>query len=357
MSDSLPISEADWHTLMGGADPLFMSHAWRQFWWELWGERAGTLAVLTCADDRGLLGLAPLYRDRLRLFRVYAYLRLQLIGCSYGALSTPRAEYNSFLLRAGSESRAFDALAQQLEATPWQELVLQDVIVDSPMDRALLGWSQGRGWVLREILQDQAYAVNTEGSFETYLATLGSNTRLKLFNRRKLLATLGAPQVSNMFPERVDAFFDLLNAFHRERWGADCFGSESLSFHKKLIHSLAQDGAEIDLSLLSLDEKPLSVLYNVRCKERVYNLQSGYLERFHPKISLGSLHLGYAIEAAFHSAEAKHFDMLAGRGKQSDYKRAIANEIMVLKSYKVVRSRLLRGLYWVKDFFESYRQK
>lgn len=356
MSDSLPISAADWRAVMSGADPLFMSHAWRKHWWALWGARAGTLAVLTCTDAHGLLGVAPLYRDRPRLFRAYGYDRIQLIGCSYGALSTPRAEYNSFLLRAGSESQAFDALAQQLERMPWQELVLQDVIVDSPMDRALRGWINRRGFALREILQDQAYAVNTAGSFEDYLASLGSNTRLKLFNRRKLLATLGVPQVSNLFPERVDEFFDLLNAFHRERWGADCFGTESLSFHKKLIHSLAQEGAEIDLSLLSLGETPLSVLYNVRCKGRVYNLQSGYLERFHPKISLGSLHLGYAIEAAFRSADAEHFDMLAGRGKQSDYKRAIANEIMVLKSYKVVRSRLLRTLYRLKDLVDHYRQ-
>lgn len=357
MSDSLPISDAEWRVVMGGADPLFMSRAWRQHWWALWGARAGTLAVVTCADGHGLLGGAPLYRDRQRLFRGYGYDRMQLIGCSYGALSTPRAEYNSFLLRAGSESLAFDALAQQLERMPWQELVLQDVIVDSPMDQALRGWSIRRGWALREILQDQAYAVNTAGAFEAYLASLGSNTRLKLFNRRKLLATLGVPQVSNLFPERVDEFFDLLNAFHRERWGVDCFGPESLSFHKRLIHSLAQEGAEIDLSLLSLDEKPLSVLYNVRCKDRVYNLQSGYLERFHPKISLGSLHLGYAIKAAFYSADAEHFDMLAGRGKQTDYKRAIANEILALKSYKVVRSPLLRALYWVKDRVDRRHQR
>lgn len=342
---------------MAEADPLFMSQAWRNLWWDIWGKSAGMLAEFVCVDERGPLAIAPLYRDRVRLFNLYSYSRLQMVGCSYGALSTPRAEYNSFLLRAGAQPQAFDALARQLEQAAWQELVIQDVIVDSEMDRALHAWCKRQGWGLREILQDQAYAVNSTGSFDAYLATLGSNTRLKLYNRRKLLATLGTPRLSNMFPDRVDAFFDLLNTFHRERWGCDCFGPESLQFHKQLIQSLARAGAEIDLSLLALDDAPLSVLYNVRCDRRVYNLQSGYLERFHPKISLGSLHLGYAIEAAFLSPHANHFDMLAGRGKQSDYKRAIANETLALKSYKIVRSPALRALYWLKDGVDRYRSK
>ncbi len=356
MSESDSLDAMAWSSLMRGVDPLFMSLAWREHWWTLWGAVAGEQVTLSCADREGPLAIAPLYKDRVRLLAFFSYVRLQLMGCSYGTLSTPRAEYNSFLLRDTATSNAFQALAERLEAISWQEMVLQDVIVGSAMDVELHAWCQRRRWGLREILRDQAYAVGTGAGFDRYLASLGSSTRLKLFNRRKLLATLGAVQINNLFPQRVDEFFDLLNGFHRTRWGCDCFGPESLSFHKRLIQSLADQGADIDLSLLALDGKPLSVLYNVRCGDRVYNLQSGYLESFHPKISLGTLHLGYAIEAAFACPDALHFDMLAGRGKQTDYKRAIADEVVSLWSYKIVRSPFLRALYRVKSWKDAHQK-
>lgn len=345
-----------WHTLATTADPLFMSHSWRSLWWDIWGRQAGELQLVHCTDDQGPLALAPLYLDHPRFLKLIRYARLQMVGCSYGALSTPRAEYNSFLLRRGAESEAFGQLATRIGLLSWQELVVSDVLVGSVMDQALQAWCRSQGWVLREIQHEPAYAVNTSGTFADYLASLGSNTRLKLFNRRKLLAGLGAVEQRNLFPDQVDVFFDLLNGYHRQRWGCDCFGPQSLSFHKQLIQALAMQGADIDLSLLTLNGQTLSVLYNIRCGDRVYNLQSGYLERFHPKISLGSLHLGYAIEAAFADPAVMHFDFLAGKGKQTDYKRLLTQESVALKSYKLVRSPLLRLLYALKDRVDAYRQ-
>lgn len=342
-----------WANFACDADPLFMSYAWRHGWWEIWGSDAGCLQLLLCNDAQGPLGLAPMYLDRARLWKGIRYSRLQMIGSSYGALSTPRAEYNSFLLRPGAETEAFACLATTLEKLSWQECVLEDVRVGSVMEQAIKDWSAHRGWTLREILQDTAYAVETSGSFQDYLAGLGSNTRLKLFNRRKLLSGMGEVRVSNLFPGDVDAFFKLLNEFHRTRWGSDCFGARSLDFHSRLIASLAAQGAGIELSLLALDGRPLSVLYNIRMKGRVYNLQSGYLEHFHPKISLGSLHLGYAIEHAFADPTVNHFDFLAGKGKQTDYKKLLTRQSVSLKSYKLVRSLPLRLLYKIKDVLEK----
>ncbi len=342
-----------WQALQGSSDPLFMSIAWRETWWDIWGgDTKGDAKWLLVEDGRGPLALAPVYLDRARLNVLglsATYPRLQMIGCSYGHLSTPRAEYNAFLLRQDDEESAFRCLAEHLEALPWGEAVFEDVVLDSAMDRGLRAWAARRGWRVRQIWEDVSYVVNTSGAFSEYLAGLGSNTRLRMFNRRKLLDGMGRVERRNLFPDQVDEFFSLLNDFHRVRWGAACYGKQSLAFQKRLLNGLHEAGAQIDLALLVLDERPLSVLYNIRIGGRIYNVQSGYIERFHDKLSLGGLHLGFAIEEAFADPDVSCFDLLAGGGKVSDYKRHFAKPDVPLRSYKIVRSGGLGMLYWCKD--------
>ena len=54
----------------------------------------------------------------------------------------------------------------------------------------------------------------------------------------------------------------------------------------------------------------MSVLYDIQAGGRVYNLQAGYEESFHHKLSLGTLHLGYAIEQAFQVSSISRYDLL-----------------------------------------------
>jgi len=82
---------------------------------------------------------------------------------------------------------------------------------------------------------------------------------------------------------------------------------------------------------------------------KIYNIQLGFLDGLDKKISLGTLHLGYAIEMAFESEEIRSFDLLAGEGKKSNYKSHLAQKHATLESIQILRKPIIRLLYFVND--------
>ncbi|WP_375177129.1 GNAT family N-acetyltransferase [Marinobacter mobilis] len=327
---------------------LFQSKAWQDAWWNVWGNTPGFQRI-----SEGKAGSSGVYLDCYRLFRCLPVRCFQFVGTNYRRLSTPRTEYNTFCPDPRSHQERELAISEMLDVEAWGEAVFRDVREDAPDLQVMEKLAAGRGWLVRSVSTDRAYAIDTRGRFEDYLANLGRNTRLKLFNRRKLLAEGGSIELQNAWPNRVDEFFELLNRFHRQRWGGDCFNGHSLRFHKQFLRQVGEEGGAPDLSLLTCNGQVISVLYNVCYKGNVYNLQSGYIEDFHRKIALGTLHLGYSIESAFRNPGVYGFDMLAGTGKNDNYKVRLATLSVGLQSIMLVRSPLLKALYRLKDRLTS----
>ena len=96
-----------------------------------------------------------------------------------------------------------------------------------------------------------------------------------------------------------------------------------MDFHRDICEQFAQAG-QLKLTRLKLDNRILSVLYNVVIGDREYNLQLGFDQFFdRAKVSLGLLHLGYAIEHAI-GASVSQLDLLAGSGKKTHFKEKLA---------------------------------
>ncbi|KAA1175060.1 GNAT family N-acetyltransferase [Marinobacter salinexigens] len=323
---------------------LFQTNAWQDAWWAIWGSTPGFRHIQSCEQE-----VSGLYQDVYRLYGCIPIRCFQFIGTNYRRISTPRTEYNSLFHGGDTVSGQEPAFTELLDSGEWTEAVFRDVREDAPDLEILRRLAVSRGWSMRTLATDTAYAVDTRGSFQSYLAGLGSNTRLKLYNRRKILEGLGTVALENAWPNRVDEFFDLLNRFHRVRWGVECFNKESLEFHRCFLEQISKDGGGPSLSLLLCGDRVISVVYNVCYKGCVYNLQSGYVEDFHRKIALGTLHLGYCIETAFSSPTLQMFDMLAGTGKNDNYKARLATQHVELRSVMVVRSWLSKILYRLKD--------
>jgi hypothetical protein len=75
------------------------------------------------------------------------------------------------------------------------------------------------------------------------------------------------------------------------------------------------------------------------------NLQAGFVENFDSKVALGSLHLGYAIEAAFNEGSVDFYDLLAGAGKNHFYKSHFQGDSVDFYTFQLVRSPLIGFLY------------
>ncbi len=359
LTTDFPDVAALWDELLlaSDSDPLFNSRSWQELWWSIWGRPAGLeLTPIILGHAGAPPALAPLYVER-RSLKGVPVRRLQFMGANEQTLSTPRCEYRDLLAASTDRPAADRALLDAIARQPWDDFILRDVASHSPLIAALREWARDQGFRLRTIYSDRAYAQTCDGSFSDYLGNLKPEVRRKLYNKRKQLAQLGSVTLENLYPTDVDLFFDVLNGFHRQRWGAELYGTAGLRFQKQLLGRLAEQGAEPWLSVLRLDDEPVSVSYNILFHGKLYNIQSGFREDVQKSLSLGLIHIGYVLEAAFAHPSVRVVDFLAGYGKKSNYKADICNEVVEMHSFQVVRSPLLKLLYWLNDIHKKRRHR
>ncbi|MCR8915831.1 GNAT family N-acetyltransferase [Marinobacter panjinensis] len=342
--------EKDWARLLhtSTADPLFMSWPWLYSWWETWGSRLGLELVLLgvyLPDGKQLVGIAPLYRHRFRIAIGMKVTRLHFLGNAWRVSPTVRTEYVGLIVEPQREREVADAVARYLCATEWDELMIPDSqqINGGTFGKALAEHCNAIPLLRSE---SQGIRVDTTGSFRTWAESLGANTRLKAFNRRAVFEKELSGHWQPVEEDQVSQsrFMDSLNDFHQRRWGKPCFDRQALEFHLKLLGRLGSNQRP-ELSGLVADGKVVSVLYDIRAGERIYNLQSGYDESLHRKLSLGTLHLGYAIERAFHHPSVCCYDLLAGSGKKTFYKSHFHGQQVDFPTLDFVRSPILRAAY------------
>lgn len=354
-----PISEAgfaamtaQWQECLEASDanPLFMSWPWLYSWWETWSQVLGMELVLLGVYDQHdrLVGIGPFCRRVLVTPAGVRVARLYMLGNAWRLAPTVRTEYCGVIARRGYEAQAMAALVPALEQLGWDEMICSDVPGDQFEYLMAGGLDSQRGYRIIHRTKDTGIRIDTSGSFESWLGGLGRHTRLKAYNRRAYLKKQGELAFLDHYENRDDDFFERLNAFHMNRWGKPAFDREALRFHRLLIQRLHLCGGEPAMSLVLQDGKCVSVLYDLVVGGCRYNLQAGYDEEFDAKISLGYLHLGFAIEAAFNNGSTSAYDLLAGSGKKQFYKSHFHGEPVQFSTFQVVRSSLLKALYSIQ---------
>ncbi len=268
------------------------------------------------------------------------------VGCSSLSLQSIRSEYFDLQIELADW---FSRLSQN-----WQQLIIPDVDVASSTYSRINQVACERGYFIYQRSVSPSYGViASETEFSDYLSRLSQSARARLFNKRKKLEQLGSLAITNIWPD-LGRFIDLLNGFHQERWGKPCYQNENLDFIKRFLGSIVEQGAKVNLSVMTLDEQPISLLLDVEYFGRVYNFQAGFVEKLSNNIAVGSLHLGYAIEAAFSDPAVKYYDFMAGQGKNTDYKAAFANSQQQLATLYVIRPAWLYWLYKINDRIRSW---
>ena len=286
--------------------------------------------------------LEHVYITQAWLKRIIPVKTLCLAGIGCASVSTPRAEYND-LSALVSLTGGVKELYGAISGLAWQQFYLPDILQHSEAEQNILGLVTQP--VLRLCQQniEPAYAAQAQ-CFEDYLAQLGSNTRLAYFNRRKNLAMQGEVHFQNYPIEGFDKAFALLNFFHCKRWGRPCYSPDSQKFMKIFCERLIVQGGNFILQSMHINGEAVSIIFDVTWQSTRYNFQSGYQENKYPKIALGALHMGYAIEQAIVNQQV--YDFMAGTGKNSDYKKRIATRTQLISSHAIERSYLkaLRSL-------------
>lgn len=349
------LSEQDFASLSGewehllqrsAADSLFMSWSWLFTWWQCWGNSLGLeLLLLAVYDGTGTLqGLGPFFRHRHRIPVGISVSRVHLIGNAWRIQPTVRTEYCGLIVDQQSCAAVRNVLYEGLLQEAWDELILSDLSwAESEHWRELVSANGGLSQIPRK--RDAGVRIDARPPFAQWLQGLGKNTRLKLYNRRDYLKKNGQLCHERVSVTAMQTFLQQLNDFHQQRWGKPCFDSLAIAFHRGLVSRLGSHEHEVVLSEIRFDGDCIAVQYDIRARGIMYNIQAGFKEAFDQKVALGTLHLGYLIEASFADPRVEHYDLLAGYGKNTFYKSHLNGQEVGFYTLQIARHPLLRLVY------------
>ena len=342
--------ENQWSDCLKGseANPLFSSWIWQKSWWDIWQPRLDLeLFLLGIYENGKLLGIAPCYTYNVKRASLITVKRCEFIGNYSHNDDSVRSEYLNFILPHGRYKEILPLIIRYIHTHHLDELVLTDVDANSNTAKYI-----EKNYSGCDKTEEQGICIRTDKQFSSYLSSLGKNTRLKLFNRRKLLKS---PEVITLKePKEIMGFFENLNTMHQSRWGKVCFSQHSESFHKKISEYYLKEDS-LELLVLLEDNIPLAVCYDIKVENTKYNIQLGFYSFANNKVSIGTLILGYSIEKAHESPLIEYYDLLAGKGKNSFYKKHFRGETRVFSTFVIPLTYKVKYLLKVKIFLRKLK--
>lgn len=346
-----------WQDLLSrsNADKLFLSWSWMYNWWEIYGGlNNDNLLLLGIYDDKNrLVCLAPFYLSTTVIKNIFTVEIIQFLGTRVGGSSGFRTEYLQCIVDfEASNSCVSDIFNYLHNEVSFDELWLHDLIVDSPTYKEAKKLENNPKIYKRVQSESQSYGVNVVSHFKDFVTSLGKNTRLKTYNRRKVLASLGDLAIETVNPDNYQDTLIKLSEFHLHRWEKEISYSKNSLFIEKLI---ADDSIQICGIIVRLDNEIIGCTIDILSAGRSYNFQSGYKDGIDKKVSMGSLTIGYAVELYCEKEDVKYYDFLAGEGKKSNYKARIAKAELHFESSQYVSTTILRYMYQFKDMLTSFK--
>ena len=333
--------QSEWVSLTENLS-IFGSWPWIFSWWGTWAKNCKLDLQLYSfhADSERVVAIAPLFLSQVKSRLGITLNQLQVIGNIYPSNTTVLSEYTDLVVSPDYISEVSSAFTHLLDGIRWDDFVVPYTTQESFLFKYL---QDRRGDFRYFSVRDEGagVAIDTSGSFSDYLRGLGKNTRLKLYNRRQLLQSFGSVKIEYANAAGIGEYLSELNGLDRSRWGRDCFGPQSLAFHVEIAGHASQRG-ELKLSRITVNCEVVSVLYNICFNGVEYNIQSAFKQDYHPKISLGTLHLGYAIERAFNDDKIESFDLLYGEGKNTFYKQRLGGD--EIQFYTILCGKTYRAL-------------
>lgn len=349
--------QMEWSAILehSDSDKLFMSWEWLYTWWTTFSTPTMQLFILVAKNEEGnCLGIAPLYLENYIAKKFLKTRRLQLLGNCWRGKATMRTELQNFIVDMKYSYEVLCSFADYLnDSDVWDEIILSDLKENSQTFDVLIQQKKLKNCYYRCVDKTKSHYLNTSSSFQNFHQALGKNTRLKLLNRRNLLEKLGHVDFT-VDSTNIEESFNLLNNFHSTRWGAPAFEGVRLDFNVAVAKLMSKTGA-LRFSSLLLNDEVVSIQYNYVLSRHLYNIQSGFNESFHKKISLGYLHFGFEIESAFNS-DVEVYDFLAGEGKNTQYKERLTNTNDEIVCMHIIRSPFAKFIYRVFEVISRLRR-
>lgn len=346
----------DWDALHSKCNQsVFTCWSWMHSWWLQFKEPGFDLFLVAIRKDNELVALLPCYLCKVRYFKTLSGAQLLFIGDKLSGERGFRSEYLGFICSARNENVlrpiALEYLCSNSGAS---ELALRDMPESPSLCGELEAACVGYSGYMRETARDATYQINLSQTFSGYVSSLGKGTKARLFGSRKKLERLpgfAVRRFESFEPESVAEHLRLIKGLYAERWATG--GFDAFTVFLQSLPDVALGGV-----LVYADGQVIAATLNVEYRGRVYNLLLGFKLIDLKRVSLGLATLGYDIEhyMSMSSEELVVYDLLAGAGKKTNYKAAIASKGSELVSRSVYLSGPVKWLFLGYDFVKRYQK-
>jgi CelD/BcsL family acetyltransferase involved in cellulose biosynthesis len=289
---------------------IFSTPEWLGSWWEAFGGGRRLVALAFFSDCGTILGMVPLYEDRMVGATFPRWRCLRFVGD--GSMDSDNLD---LILRPGFERECCSALLQWLAShRGWDLCCLDTLPGDSIGAQELRQQLAARKWpVLRR--ESQNAAISLPATWQSYLQSLTSAFRPLVTRYPRRLSSRFTVRVYRWEErDRVPEALELLFGLHQKRWNRanepGAFGSpQRREFYRHIAGAFLEKGW-LEFWFLELDGRAVATQFCFRYRETVYLLQEG----FDPDFAADKV--GYALRAAmlryFVETGATRYDFLGG---------------------------------------------
>jgi CelD/BcsL family acetyltransferase involved in cellulose biosynthesis len=321
-----------------------LSPLWLRCWWQVYGQGTNRqLRVGLVYEGDCLIGLAPLQLRRHWYRFSIAFRRLESLGADGSDRDGVYSEYLNFIAEHGKEEAVLGELKAALfqgRLGAWDELILPAMDGNHAMAAMICEVFQGPGLSTVLAPTSEAPYIPLPPTWQQYLEKLGRHRRFLLKSLRDFDAWSEGRATYHLAqtPEQLQIGKRILQELHAERWQAA--GKDGVfragrfaRFHNRVMPLLLELGA-LELRWLSVGERPLAAIYNIRWNNKIYFYQSGRTLDLPPNIRAGIVLHAHCIRQAIADG-CREYDFLEG---VSQYKQQLA-----LSSRPIVQFRLTKG--------------
>jgi CelD/BcsL family acetyltransferase involved in cellulose biosynthesis len=250
---------------------VFSTPEWLGAWWDLFGRNKDLLTVAITTSDDELVGLAPLYREKLP----GGIRRLRLLGD--GPLDP---DHLDLIFRAGYEDECTQTLLDWLAASAqWDVCELNGLPLDS-RTRLLRMRLEQRGW-MQASYQRSRSAITFPPSWDLYLKQLSHEYAYSISRyTRRLHRRYTVRMFRCMHDDELPRYLELLFDLHQKRWTAlgqpgNFASPNQRQFYTQVSRALLRRGW-LEFWLLELDGQVAAAELAVRYGDDVIQLQTGF---------------------------------------------------------------------------------
>jgi CelD/BcsL family acetyltransferase involved in cellulose biosynthesis len=358
--DEFDAMEQEWNELVSNADvSIYQTFEWLRTCWTYFG-KGHELHILVFRSDVRLIGIAPMFLNRIKLGGAKLATRLQFIGC-------PISDYLDLIILPEYTQVVIDAFARYLQSSSnlWNVFDLEDVSERSITFHLLPLMMKKYGIRVHLYQGNVCPERQLPSTWEQFVQSVGPNLRNNLKRKSKRLNENFRVEVEAIQnpADDITAGIEAFSKLHGERWTSLGYPSAFDDAHHRAFHTeFAKKFAARDwlrLFFLKVDNQRVAVIFNFHYKKRIYMYQSnasGPEEIM--KCSPGMLIKGIAIERGI--AEGMDvFDFLRGDEpyKYEEWKAVNSRNWLIRSSAPAASAKLRFKMFLAYEFAKKSKER